>query len=97
MYGPVKVGLLSLLVLIIYAVVRSKVRKRRNDAKAAALGCQPAPTLKSTNLIGNSILRESMKAQKADRGPQFIVEKMDGVLPGCHTVRVPILDYQIFV
>ncbi|KAK7751173.1 hypothetical protein SLS62_006857 [Diatrype stigma] len=92
-----KEGVVLILILVIYVAVRSQLKKRRNEAKAAALGCQPAPTLRSQNLIGNSILRESLRAQKADRGPQYIVEKMDSVAPGCNTLRVPILDYEIFV
>lgn len=98
MYGSsAKEGAVLLILLVIYVTVRSKLKKRRNEAKAAALGCQPAPTLRSRNLIGNSILRESLQAQKADRGPQYIAEKMDGVSAGCNTLRVPILDYEIFV
>ncbi|XXH05483.1 hypothetical protein Hte_011913 [Hypoxylon texense] len=84
-------------VLLAWTVVKSKLKKRRNHAKAAALGCLPPPELRSTNLIGNSILRESMRATKEDRGPQYVVEKMDSVSPDCHTVKVPIIDYEIVV
>ncbi|KAI1762330.1 putative N-alkane-inducible cytochrome P450 [Hypoxylon sp. FL1150] len=86
-----------LAVFLVWTVVKSKLKKRRNNAKAAALGCLPPPEIRSTNLIGNSILRESMKATKEDRGPQYVMEKMDGVSPGCHTIKVPIIDYEIVV
>lgn len=84
-------------VFLAWTITKSKLKKRRNNAKAAALGCQPPPVLRSKNLIGNSILRESMKATKEDRGPQYVMEKMDSVSPNCHTIKVPIIDYEIFV
>ncbi|KAI2471328.1 putative N-alkane-inducible cytochrome P450 [Annulohypoxylon bovei var. microspora] len=88
----------ALLVLfLVYTITKSKLKKRRNNAKAAALGCLPPPVLRSTNLIGNSILRESMRATKEDRGPQYIAEKMDSISPSCHTIKVPIIDYEIVV
>ncbi|KAI0598453.1 putative N-alkane-inducible cytochrome P450 [Biscogniauxia sp. FL1348] len=86
-----------LLLLLAWTIVRSKLKRRRENAKAAALGCLPPPVLRNTNLIGNSILRESMRATKEDRGPQYVVEKMDGISPKCHTLKVPILDYEIIV
>ncbi|KAI1090214.1 putative N-alkane-inducible cytochrome P450 [Rostrohypoxylon terebratum] len=86
-----------LAVLITYIFVKSRLRKRRNNAKAAALGCLPPPVLRSTNLIGNSILRESMRATKEDRGPQYVAAKMDSISPTCHTIKVPIIDYEIVV
>ncbi|KAL7620240.1 hypothetical protein AAE478_009233 [Parahypoxylon ruwenzoriense] len=90
-------ALVLLAVFLAWTIVKSKLRKRRNNAKAVALGCLTPPVLLSTNLIGNSILRESMKATKEDRGPQYVVEKMDSVSPGCHTIKVPIIDYEILV
>lgn len=93
----VSTAFVLLAVFLAYAIVKSKLKKRRNNAKAAALGCQPPPVLRSTNLIGNSILRESMKATKEDRGPQHVAEKMDSVSPDCHTIKVPIIDYEIIV
>ncbi|KAI1378806.1 putative N-alkane-inducible cytochrome P450 [Hypoxylon crocopeplum] len=89
--------LVLLALFLTWTIVKSKLKKRRNSAKAAALGCLPPPVLRSTNLIGNSILRESMKATKDDRGPQYVVEKMNSVSPDCHTLKVPIIDYEIFV
>ncbi|OTA64007.1 hypothetical protein K449DRAFT_393847 [Hypoxylon sp. EC38] len=97
MAGYVSTAFILFTVLLTYAIVKSKLKKRRNNAKAAALGCQPPPVMRSTNLIGNSILRESMKATKEDRGPQYVAEKMDSVSPDCHTIKVPIIDYEIIV
>ncbi|KAI0160793.1 putative N-alkane-inducible cytochrome P450 [Xylariaceae sp. FL1272] len=89
--------LLLLAAFVSYLVVKSKLKKRRNNAKAASLGCEAPPVLRSTNLIGNSILRESMKATKEDRGPQYVAEKMDSISPTCHTLSVPILDYELVI
>lgn len=92
-----KTVLVALVGFVVYRVVQSKLKKRRNHAKAAALGCQSPAVVRSGNLLGNSVLRESMRATKEDRGPQFIVEKMDSYGAGTHTVKVPILDYEIIV
>ncbi|KAI2622508.1 putative N-alkane-inducible cytochrome P450 [Hypoxylon sp. NC1633] len=90
-------ALLLLAIFLTWTIVKSKLKKRRNNAKAAALGCLSPPVLRSKNLIGNSILRESMKATKEDRGPQYVVEKLDSISPDCHTIKVPIIDYEIIV
>lgn len=82
---------------VVYRVAQSKLKKRRNHAKAAALGCQSPVVVHSGNLLGNSMLRESMRATEEDRGPQFVAEKMDSYGPGTHTVKVPILDYELIV
>ncbi|KAI1459985.1 putative N-alkane-inducible cytochrome P450 [Annulohypoxylon moriforme] len=93
----VSIALLLLIIFTAYTIVKSKLKKRRNNAKAAALGCLQPPVLRSTNLMGNSILRESMKATKEDRGPQYVAAKMDSISPSCHTIKVPIIDYEIVV
>lgn len=97
MFSYVSSGIILLVLFLTWTVVKSKLKKRRNNAKAAALGCQPPPVLRSTNFIGNSILRESMKATKEDHGPQYVMEKMDAVSPNCHTIKVPIIDYEVLV
>lgn len=97
MYRYVKAAFTLIFVFVTWVVAKSKIKKRQRNAKAASLGCLPPPILRSTNLLGNSILRESMKATKEDRGPQYVVEKMDNISPHCHTIKVPILDYEILV
>lgn len=87
--------LLLLSLLVGSLIVRSKIRRRRRNEKAAALGCQSPPLLRSNNLLGNSILRDSMKASKEDRGPQYVKQQMDRI--GCNTLVCPILDYEILV
>ncbi|KAI1802895.1 putative N-alkane-inducible cytochrome P450 [Daldinia bambusicola] len=97
MIGITSSAFLLLAVFLAWTIVKSKLKKRHNNAKAAALGCLPPPVLRSTNLIGNSILRESMRATKEDRGPQYIAEKLDSISRDCHTIKVPIIDYEIVV
>ncbi|KAK8075123.1 hypothetical protein PG997_009786 [Apiospora hydei] len=80
MHRYAKATLLLLVALVIYIIAKSKLNKRRNNAKAAALGCQSPPVVRSRNLLGNSVLRDSMRATKEDRGS---------------AVRLPILDYEI--
>ncbi|KAJ9133007.1 Cytochrome P450 [Pleurostoma richardsiae] len=82
---------------IVYKVIASRIKKRQQNAKAAALGCLSPPVLRSKNWLGNSLLKESLKATKEDRGPQFIRDTMDSISPSCHTVKVPILDYELIV
>ncbi|KAI1334054.1 putative N-alkane-inducible cytochrome P450 [Xylariaceae sp. FL0016] len=97
MHGYARGVLALLLVFVTWTVGKSKLRKRRNHAKAASLGCLPPPELRSKNFIGNSILRDSMRATREDRGPQYVIEQMDGISADCHTLKVPILDYELLV
>ncbi|KFA72046.1 hypothetical protein S40288_02257 [Stachybotrys chartarum IBT 40288] len=85
------------LLLIIARFLLVKFRRYRQKRKAAALGCLPPPSFRSNNFLGDSVLRESIAATKADRGPIYVVEKMDGISPDCHTAHLPILDYEVFI
>lgn len=88
---------LALFSFIIYKVTSFKLAKRRYNAESARRGCAPAPTLHSTNLLGTSVLKESIKATKEDRGPQYVISAMNRVGKNVHTLRVPILDYELLV
>ncbi|KUJ13532.1 cytochrome P450 family protein [Mollisia scopiformis] len=88
---------LTLLILIIYKIITSKLNARKYRTESAQRGCAPAPTLHSNNLLGTSRLKESIKATKEDRGPQYVVSAMNEVGHNIHTVRVPILDYELLV
>ncbi|TVY41964.1 Cytochrome P450 [Lachnellula subtilissima] len=89
--------LILVVIFVIYKVVLSKQKTKLYHAEAARRGCLPAPTLHSTNLLGTSRLKESIKATKEDRGPQYVVSAMNEVGSNIHTVRVPILDYELLV
>jgi cytochrome P450 len=94
----IAIGLaLVLLTLLIYTIITSKVATARYKAELARRGCAPAPTLHSNNLLGTSRLKESIKATKEDRGPQYVVSAMNEVGSNIHSVRVPILDYELLV
>lgn len=97
MHRYAKATLVLLVALVVYTIAKSKVKKRRNNEKAATLGCQSPPVYRSQNLLGNSILRASMRATKEDRGPQFVVDTMNSFGLDCHTVKVPIMDYELLV
>lgn len=87
----------ALLFFITYKVLHSQLQKRRNNVAAAARGCLPPPTLRSTNLLGTSRLKESIAATRDDRGPQFFINAIDSLGADVHTCRVPILDYTVIV
>ncbi|KAI0126630.1 putative N-alkane-inducible cytochrome P450 [Xylariales sp. AK1849] len=97
MHRYAKALVILLVLFVTWKIIQSKIHKRRRNEKAAALGCQSPPVLRSTNLIGNSILRESMRATKEDRGPQYVVDKMNSISPDCHTLKVPVLDYELII
>ncbi|KAF8852932.1 putative cytochrome P450 [Acephala macrosclerotiorum] len=88
---------LTVLLFIIYKIITAKLNGRRYRAESALRGCAPAPTLHSNNLLGTSRLKESIKATKEDRGPQYVVSAMNEVGTNIHTLRVPILDYELLV
>jgi hypothetical protein len=88
------VVLAALILSIGQKIVSFKLQTRRYKQECARRGCLPAPTLASNNLLGTSRLKESIKATKEDRGPQYVVSAMNEVGVDNHTVRVPILDYE---
>ncbi|KAL1967364.1 hypothetical protein VTN77DRAFT_3148 [Rasamsonia byssochlamydoides] len=89
--------LLLLVGAIAYRVIQSKIRKRRLREKAASWGCLPAPVFQLTNWLGIPAKKESIQATNEDRNPQFIMDAMNSISPDCHTVCVPIFDYEIFI
>jgi cytochrome P450 len=88
---------IGLLALLLHKIITSKLSSRRYRIESLLRGCLPAPTLHSTNLLGTSRLKDSIAATKADRGPQYVVSAMNEVGTHLHTVRVPILDYELLV
>lgn len=88
---------IALVALILKKIITSKRNASYYREQSALRGCLPAPTLHSTNLLGTSRLKESIAATKADRGPQYIASAMDEVGEHIHTIRVPILDYELLV
>jgi hypothetical protein len=77
---------LLLLTLIVFKIISSKLKTRKYKAEAARRGCQPAPTLHSNNLLGTSRLKDSIKATREDRGPQYVVSAMNELGENVHTL-----------
>lgn len=89
--------LYGLLALVLYKILSAKLTRWRQNAEATRRGCLPPPTLHSTDLMGTSVLKAAHKAGKEDRGPQFFVEGFDRIGTDVHTIRVPVLDYELIV
>jgi len=87
----------GLALLILLKVVSSHVKKRSRQAEAARRGCHPPPLVPSKGFLGIGRLRESIRATKEERGPQYIMEAMDEVGKDVHTVRAGILDYELIL
>ncbi|CRG91890.1 hypothetical protein PISL3812_08944 [Talaromyces islandicus] len=96
MYLP-KLLVLLVVGFIVYKKIKSKIRKRHIRQKEAELGCLPPPVFQLTNGLGLPVKKESLQATNEDRNPQYIMDTMNSISPDCHTVRVPIFDYEIFV
>jgi cytochrome P450 len=97
MHGWLTVSIIGLACLITFQIITVKLNRRRYERDSASRGCRPAPTLRSNNLLGTSRLKESIRATKEDRGPQYVISAMNDVGSDIHTVRVPILDYELLV
>jgi cytochrome P450 len=94
-------AIFGLLGIIAYKILSVWMNQMKYRIEAAQRGCQPAPTLRSNNLLGTSRLTESIRATREDRGPQYVISAMnelgDELGKDVHTMRVPILDYELLV
>lgn len=97
MNGWLTVPIVGLLCLIGCKIISVKLNRAKYERDSALRGCRPAPTLRSNNLLGTSRLKESIRATKEDRGPQYVISAMNDVGLDIHTLRVPILDYELLV
>lgn len=87
--------LYGLVGLILYKIVSGKITKWQNDAEAARRGCMRPPVLHSTDFLGTSVLKAAHAAGKEDRGPQFFKDTLDKLGKDCHTIVVPVFDYEM--
>lgn len=84
------------LFLLVIARIFSKIyTKQARRSEAAQRGCLPPPNLPPKGFLGVGRLRESMRATKEERGPQYVAEAMDDA--GVHTLAVAILDYELLI
>lgn len=97
MNGWLIIPTFGLICLIVYKIISVRLNRSRYERDSVFRGCRPAPTLRSNNLLGTSRLKESIRATKEDRGPQYVISAMNDLGVDIHTVRVPILDYELLV
>lgn len=97
MHGLLIASIIGFVCLIAIRFITVQLNRRKYERDSAARGCRPAPTLRSNNLLGTSRLKESIRATKEDRGPQYVISAMNDVGSDIHTLRVPILDYELLV
>lgn len=88
-------ALYGFLLLVVCRISYKIFAKHARSAEAARRGCLPAAKLPPKGFLGVGRLRESMRATKEERGPQYVAETMDDVR--VHTLAVPILDYELLV
>lgn len=76
--------------LILSRVVSIVIAKRRCLAEAARLGCEPAPAAPKLGFLGLTTILKYLKAMREERGPQEIVDFLNGVgtFGQVHTARV---------
>ena len=88
---------LALLAFVLYKITLSKLEKRRQYSEAKRRNCASCTILPKKDLLGIARFRESLRATRAERGPQYVVEQMDAVGKNIHTVQVRVLDYDLNV
>ena len=76
-------------VLLVVKIISSLAAKRQIAAEAARQGCSPVLRLPSKDLLGLTTLLDMLKATKEERGPQYIMERMNTEAgKDVHTVQI---------
>lgn len=96
-FVPYLVFFYALIAFAVLHLVKLLQHKRHCVGEAQKRGCLPAPLAADKGLWGINMLRESIKATKAGRGPQWIHDTLNGVGTNVHTARAPIFDYELIV
>ena len=86
-----------LLFYIGYKLISSTLVKRKLNAEASRRGCGPVPYMRSKYPFGLSTFIQSLKANKEERGPQYVVDSMNAIGKDVHTVQVRLIDYELVV
>ncbi|KAK4142529.1 cytochrome P450 [Dichotomopilus funicola] len=92
--------IIAALVLPIFLIYRHfsprDDKKQRYAEEARRRGCAPAPVMRKKGFLGFGHLLDGLKASRQERGPQHVIEAIDGEMgPDVHTVIVPISDYEL--
>ena len=83
--------------LAIVKLVSGATNRRWLARENTRHGCQPAPVVAKRDPLGLLGVLDILKATKAQRGPQYMGSLMNEIGTNIHTVRVPILDYELLV
>ena len=87
----------GLIALIFFKVVAVKLNRRSNAQKAQRRGCEPPPNARDRGLFGLRVLLDSVRATKDEWGPLFMHQAMNEVGLDIHTIRAPLLDYELLI
>ena len=83
--------------LVIVKLISAAINRRWIATEAARHGCGPAPVLAKRDPFGLLRILDILKATKEQRGPQYMGALMNDMGEDVHTVRFPILDYELLV
>lgn len=97
MYLSIFSLLYGLTALVVIKLVSAAVKRRWLATETARHGCGPAPVLMRRDPFGLLGILDIFKASKEQRGPQYMGSLMNKIGTDVHTLRVPILDYELLV
>ncbi len=83
--------------LVIVKFISAALSKKWLATETARRGCGPAPVLAKQDPFGLLRIFDILRASKEQRGPQYMGALMNEIGNDVHTVRVPILDYELLV
>lgn len=67
----------GLAVFVLTKIISSVITRRRCQAEAARLGCEPAPNINNGWFMGLPLILGHLKAAREERGPPYAVEHMN--------------------
>ena len=94
---PVSAFFILVVLLVTYKIFSVIVRRKRNDRKAASLGCEHPPNAPLKGLFGIGTLKESLRATREKRGPIWMHDTLNSIGKTVHTVRASIFDYELII
>ena len=88
----------TVVTLVVYLLLSKQAKRNHIKRQEFLRGCSPCPVMPKTGFLGFGRLIDGMKANNAERGPQYVVETMDEAMgKDVHTCIVPIHDYELIV
>ena len=88
---------IGVVALAIIKTISTILSRRWLAAETIRHGCKPAPALAKRDPLGLLRILDILRATKEERGPQYMGGLMNEMGSDLHTVRVPILDYDLLV